>query len=106
MNITVIGTGAIGGWVAGRLALAGAWVNAVARGAALELLRSDGLLLTESGKTVQARPNAVGGPDGLGVQDLLIVAVKAPALRAAAEIAAPLIGPQTLIIPMLNGVPW
>jgi 2-dehydropantoate 2-reductase len=96
MNISVIGAGAIGGWVAGRLALAGERVSAVTSRGPLDRLE-----LSESGATEIARFVAVDAP-----ADLFIVAVKATALTAAARAARALIGPGTIIVPMLNGVPW
>ena len=105
-SITVIGAGAIGGWVAGRLALAGNAVSVVARGPALKALARDGLHLTEAGQTDVAPIAAVSDPGKMGFQDLVVIAVKAPAFATAAEAAHPLIGPATLIVPMLNGVPW
>ena len=105
MKIGVIGAGAIGGWVAARLALAGNEVSLVARGATLEALRA-GLVIHERGATETAPVNVSDDPARLGRQDLLIVAVKAPSLADAARLAGPMIGPDTLIMPMLNGVPW
>jgi 2-dehydropantoate 2-reductase len=105
-RIGVVGAGAIGGWIAGRLAQAGENVAMLARGETLAALRRDGLSLTEAGSTAVLDMRASGDPAELGEQDVLVVAVKAPALAAAAEFARPLIGPDSQIVPMLNGVPW
>ncbi len=105
MKIGIIGAGAIGGWVGARLALAGYEVSALARGDTLTALQ-DGLFLTEGGSTERAEPRASDEAAALGQQDLLIIAVKAPSLAGAAEAARPMIGPDTAILPMLNGVPW
>ena len=105
MKIGVIGAGAIGGWVATRLALAGNRVAVLARGATLQALRS-GFAVREHGLVEQAEVHATDNPEQLGQQDLLVIAVKAPALPVVAELAGPMIGPETLIMPMLNGVPW
>ena len=105
MKIGVIGAGAIGGWVAARLALAGNRVAVLARGATLQALRS-GFAVREHGLVEQAEVHATDNPEQLGQQDLLVIAVKAPALPVVAELAGPMIGPETLIMPMLNGVPW
>lgn len=75
MNIAVIGAGAIGGWIAARLSLAGEKVSAIARGPTRELLREQGLLLTEGGETRIAR---LAVSAALPPQDLIIIAVKAP----------------------------
>jgi 2-dehydropantoate 2-reductase len=106
MRIGVVGAGAIGGWVAAKLALAGNSVALLARGATLDVIRSDGLLFTETGKTRRAEMMVSDDAADLGTQELLIIAVKAPMLAEAAEAARPMIGPDTLILPMLNGVPW
>jgi 2-dehydropantoate 2-reductase len=105
MKIGVIGAGAIGGWIAARLALAGNDVAVLARGATLQALAT-GLTIREGGDTRLARVRASDDPSRLGVQDLLVIAVKAPALAEVAQQAGQMIGPNTLILPMLNGVPW
>jgi 2-dehydropantoate 2-reductase len=101
-SITVVGVGAIGGWIAAALAQAGNAVSVLARGATLELVRSEGLRLNDKRVPVAACANAAE----IGPQQLVVLAVKAPALADAAAVARPLIGPDTLIVPMLNGVPW
>jgi len=105
-RIGVVGAGAIGGWIAGRLALGGAPVSMLARGETLAALRRDGLHLTQGDAMVVSDVRASGDPAQLGEQDVLVIAVKAPALADAAEAARPMIGPGTRIVPMLNGVPW
>ena len=105
MKIGIIGAGAIGGWVAARLALAGNPVSVLARGETLEALRG-GLSISESGATERAEVRASDDPSALGAQQLMIIAVKAPALGLVIEPARQMIGPDTLIVPMLNGVPW
>ena len=106
MNICVVGAGAIGGWVAAKLALAGEEVSVLARGATLHLIRAEGLRLEERGEEFVA--NVMGADDcaALGPQDVLFVAVKAPALPSLASELRPLVNAQTIIVPMLNGVPW
>jgi 2-dehydropantoate 2-reductase len=106
MNVAVLGAGAIGGWVAAKLALAGNRVSIVARGGTLEALRAEGLLLSEGQQTRRAAIAVADEASAIGPQELLVVAVKAPALAAAAEAARPMIGPGTIVLPMLNGVPW
>ena len=105
-RIAIVGAGAIGGWFAARLALSGQPVGVLARGQTLAALRSDGLRLTQGDSTAAVELRASDDPAALGVQDVLVIAVKAPALAAAAEAARPMIGPETWIVPMLNGVPW
>ena len=105
-SIGIVGAGAIGGWVAARLALGGEAVGVLARGPALDALQQSGIRLTQAGTTSQAAIEASDDAAALGVRDLLVIAVKAPALAVAAQAARPMIGPATLIVPMLNGVPW
>src|SRR5687767_6318697 len=105
MKIGIIGAGAIGGWIAARLALAGNAVSVLARGDTLQALR-DGLAIRESGVTERAEVSTSDDPAAIGAQDLLVIAVKAPALSGVASLLGPMIGPKTLILPMLNGVPW
>ena len=105
-RIGIVGAGAIGGWIAAKLALAGCEVSLLARGTTLEAIRSEGLRLTEAGQAERVRVAVSDEARQLGLQDLLILTVKAPAFAAAAEAAQPMIGPETAILPMLNGVPW
>jgi 2-dehydropantoate 2-reductase len=95
-NIVVVGAGAIGGWVAARLAGAGNRVMALTSRGPLENIE-----IIEGDATETIRLAQFEGP-----ADVLIIAVKAPALPAVASSLSTPIAPQTLIIPMLNGVPW
>jgi 2-dehydropantoate 2-reductase len=106
MNICVVGAGAIGGWVAAKLALAGEQVSVLARGDTLRLVHAEGLRLEENGEEFVANVESANDCAALGPQDVLFVAVKAPALPPLASEIRPLIGSQTIIVPMLNGVPW
>jgi 2-dehydropantoate 2-reductase len=106
MNICVVGAGAIGGWVAAKLALAGESVSVLSRGDTLRLVRAEGLRLEEQGEEFVANVGTADDCGELGEQDILFIAVKAPALPALAAELQPLIGSETMIVPMLNGVPW
>jgi 2-dehydropantoate 2-reductase len=106
MNICVVGAGAIGGWVAAKLALAGQQVSVLARADTLHLIRAEGLRLEEQGEEFVATVTGDDDCRSIGPQDLLFVAVKAPALPSLASELRPLIGPATTIVPLLNGVPW
>jgi 2-dehydropantoate 2-reductase len=96
MNICIVGAGAIGGWVAAKLALAGETVMGLTSSGPLDRIE-----LTQAGATHTAELSRFTGP-----ADLLVVAVKATSLAAAAEASRLLIGAGTVIVPMLNGVPW
>ncbi len=105
MKISIIGAGAIGGWVAGRLALAGHDVALVARGATADAL-ADGITIVEQGEERTACPRIVTDVAAIGPQNVIVIAVKAPAMTAAAQAARPMLGRDTIIVPMMNGVPW
>ncbi|RST30049.1 2-dehydropantoate 2-reductase [Sphingomonas ginkgonis] len=96
MRIAVVGAGAIGGWIAARLALAGGEVMALTSGGPL-----DGLRLASGDRSEAARFARFDGP-----ADLVILAVKATALAAAVPPTRALLGPGSTLLPMLNGVPW
>lgn len=106
MKVCIYGVGAIGGWMAAHLAKAGCAVSAVARGATLQALQTQGLTLYQGGQVIQVPMKASADPGELGVQDVVIVAVKAPALSEVAAQLAPLLGPHTVVFTAMNGVPW
>jgi 2-dehydropantoate 2-reductase len=106
MKICIYGAGAIGGWIGAGLAQAGERINVVARGATLDTLQRDGLSLVRGDERLRVPVNAVANPADLGPQDLVVVAVKAPALTGVAAQIAPLIGPDTIVLTAMNGVPW
>ena len=105
-TICIYGAGAIGGWIGAGLAAAGHPVNVVARGDTLAALRVHGLRLREGDDERSFPVTATDQPHELGAQDLIVVAVKAPALAEVARQIAPLIGPQTVVLTAMNGVPW
>ena len=106
MKIAVVGMGAVGGFLAARLAAAGFEVAALARGDTLAVLRERGLRLITAGQETSTPIHASDDARELGPQDLVIVALKGPALAAAAQGLQPLFGPQTVVMPAMNGVPW
>ncbi len=106
MKIAVVGLGAVGGLMAARLAAAGHEVSALTRGATLEAVRARGLRLVAGGQETSARVDATDDAQTLGPQELVIVALKGPALAGAGASLQPLLGPQTIVMPAMNGVPW
>jgi len=108
MKICVYGAGAVGGMMAAWLSRAGHEVSLVARGAALEAIRRDGLRVRSraSGEVQVARVTADSDPARLGAQDCVIVAVKGHSLPEVAAGIAPLLGADTGIVTAMNGVPW
>ena len=105
-RVTLIGAGAIGGWLGVHLAQAGCAVSAIARGDTLAALQRGGLRLRSGDREQHAGVQAVSDGHTLGPQDLVIVAVKAPALASVVPLVAPLLGPHTVVLMAMNGVPW
>lgn len=105
MRIAAFGAGGVGGFLAARLAAAGHSVAVVARGSHLQAMRDAGLrLISPSGDlTVQPDP-ASDDPAAIGPVDLVIFAVKMTDAEAAATRLSPLLGPETLVLTVLNGV--
>jgi 2-dehydropantoate 2-reductase len=107
-RICIVGAGAIGGLIGTRLAaLPDTEVSAIARGDTLQALREHGWRLSDGRGLQQHLANAVSEHAGeLGPQDLVVIAVKAPALGAVVAGMAPLLAPHTIVLPAMNGVPW
>jgi 2-dehydropantoate 2-reductase len=106
MKICVFGAGAVGGHVAAKLAAGGHDVSVIARGAHLEAMRDQGITLIQGDKTLRGRVRAVADASSLGAQDFVFVTLKANALGAFAEAAAPIVAPQTGVVFGQNGIPW
>ena len=107
MKVCIYGAGAIGGWIGAKLAAAGECeVSAVARGATLAALQTHGWRLRSGGELITAPCRASDEPAELGPQDLVVIAVKGPALIEVAPRLSPLIGAHTVVLPAMNGVPW
>lgn len=106
LRIAVAGAGAIGCTLAATLAHAGQPVSLLARGATLEAVRDHGLQLRRAGDTLQVRLAASAHADELGVHDVVLVCTKAHDLAGIVPSLEPLIGPDTCVVPMVNGVPW
>ncbi len=108
MKIAIIGAGAIGGLVGAKLALAGEDVTFMVRGANLEAIRRDGMKLVMHDGSVQVARHVVATSDyaAAGVQDIVVLAMKAHQVEAVLPQLPHLIGPQTVVIPMQNGIPF
>src|SRR5919107_194113 len=104
MRIAVLGTGGVGGYFGGVLALAGHAVTTLARGANLDALRSRGLELRTPEGTRTATLAATDDPTSLGDADLALVAVKSYTLGEIAAAAAQLARRGAVVLPLLNGV--
>jgi 2-dehydropantoate 2-reductase len=106
MRICIFGAGAIGGYMGAKLAQAGADVSLVARGPHLTAMQARGLVLIEEGARETVAVRASDDPAVLGVQDYVIVTLKAHSVPAVVPTMQPLIGPQTTVVMGVNGVPW
>jgi 2-dehydropantoate 2-reductase len=107
MKICIFGAGAIGGYMAVKLVQAGADVSLVARGPHLAAMRDNGLtLIEEDGQETTVAVRASDDPAELGVQDYVIVTLKAHSVPPVVARMQPLIGPNTTIVSGVNGVPW
>lgn len=106
MKVCIFGAGAIGGYMGVKLAKAGADVSLVARGPHLSEMQEKGLTLIEEEETTTVSVTASDDPTTLGVQDYVIVTLKAHSVPPVVSKMAPLIGPNTTIVSGVNGVPW
>jgi 2-dehydropantoate 2-reductase len=108
MRVCIVGAGAIGGFLGTRLAATGGVaVSALARGDTLAALRAKGWRLQQGDALLRAPlARAAEDPRDLGPQDLVIIAVKGPALPALAPTLTPLLDAGTVVLPAMNGVPW
>ena len=106
MRVCVYGAGAIGGHLATRLARGGAQVSVIARGPHLAAIQANGLTVHAVDGTHQTNMKAADDPTTLGPQDAVFVTVKAPALPQVAAGIAPLLGPDTPVVFVMNGIPW
>ena len=106
MRTAVVGLGAMGGYMAARMLAAGLAPVALVTPRHLAPLREKGLRLVSEGRETAHRIDASAEPQALGVQDLILLSVKATSLPAIAPTLAPMIGRDTLIVAAMNGVPW
>jgi 2-dehydropantoate 2-reductase len=105
MRIAVFGSGGVGGYFGGRLAQAGEEVFFIARGAHLDAIRQSGLAVESlKGSFVIHPARAESDPAAIGPVDGVLVATKAWQVPEAALAIRPLMGPDTLVIPLQNGV--
>lgn len=108
MKIAIIGAGAIGAYVGAKLALSGQKVTFMARGANLRVLNADGVRLVLPDHTTLGPAEVTASDDysATGPQDIVILAVKAHQLESVAHQVPHLIGPDTVVVPMQNGIPY
>ena len=104
MRIVVMGAGGVGGYFGGRLAQAGFPVTFVARGAHLAAMRAHGLGLRSALGDATIHVKAVEAPAEAGKADVVLFAVKLWDTEAAAASLEPLLGPDSMVVPLQNGV--
>lgn len=105
MNICVFGTGAVGGYFGGRLAQAGLDVSFIARGKHLDAIVADGLHVKSlNGDFIIQPAKVTDRPEAVGIVDVVLCCVKSWQIADAAEIMRPVVGPETVIISIQNGV--
>jgi 2-dehydropantoate 2-reductase len=105
MRIAVFGAGSVGGYFGGRLAQLGEEVVFIARGEHLEALQTEGLKVESiKGDFIVSPANAVGTPEEAGEVNVVLLGVKAWQVPEAARAMAPMIGGDTFIVPLQNGV--
>ncbi len=106
MRVCIFGAGAIGGYLGVQLAQAGAEVSLVARGAHLEAMRRNGVRLLKDDEEIVVHPTCTDDPTELGIQDHVIVGLKAHQLSAAVDTIRPLLGNHTSLVTATNGIPY
>ncbi len=107
MRICIFGAGAIGGYLAADLARVPELdVTVIARGPHLAAIREHGLKLLVDGEERIAHPAATDDPQEVGVQDYVILGLKAHQGWEVADRMAPMLGPDPAVVTCQNGVPW
>lgn len=106
MKACIFGVGAIGGFIGTRLAEQGCEMTAIARGATADALRTHGWRLHSGGTLTTLPARVVEDPARAGTQDLVVIAVKGPAMRSVAAAIGPLLGHDTVVMTAMNGIPW
>lgn len=106
MRICIYGAGAIGGYLGVQLALAGEDVTLIARGAHLEAMQKNGLKLKIDGEERVAHPKSTDDPAQAGIQDTIIITLKAPSVPQIVDSLHPMMDAQTSVVTAVNGIPW
>ncbi|MGI9046739.1 MAG: 2-dehydropantoate 2-reductase [Burkholderiales bacterium] len=107
MKLGIVGAGAIGGYMGAKLALAGEDVTLIARGANLEAIRHNGMkLILEDGSEHVAKNVRAATLESAGIQDVIILALKAHQVAPIASDLRALSGPDTIVVTTQNGIPW
>ena len=103
MKIAVVGCGAVGSFYGARLARAGQEVHFLLR-SDYEAVRRNGLVIRSSQGDFQVRPRCARAPTDIGPSDLVLIGLKTTANHVFGELLPPLVGPQTAILTLQNGL--
>jgi len=106
MRFLIAGAGAIGAYVGARMARAGLDVTLCARGPHLRAMQDQGVEVKSVDGDFEARPKIAGTLEEVGPVDVVLLAVKAHSLPQLAPQLRPVLGPETAVVSMQNGVPW
>jgi 2-dehydropantoate 2-reductase len=105
VRIAVVGAGGVGGYYGGLLAAAGEDVGFIARGPHLQAMRAEGLRVSDRQRDIHLAPTrATDDPEEIGPVEVVLFCVKLYDTEAAAALLAPLLGPETILLPLQNGV--
>ena len=106
MKACIFGAGAIGGLLAVRLSQAGWEVSVIVRGSHLDAIRQGGLRLRSQREEVTVHPYATDRVVDIGSQDIVLVTTKTTSLVGIADNLSRLVGPETTVAFVTNGLPW
>jgi 2-dehydropantoate 2-reductase len=106
MKFVVVGAGAIGAYAGGLLQLAGEDVTLIARGPHLQAMKEHGVRIRLADQELEARPVVTDEVSAAGVADVILLTLKAHSLTEMAPRIASIVGPETTIVTMQNGIPW
>jgi 2-dehydropantoate 2-reductase len=106
MKVCVLGAGAIGGHIAAKLSHSGHHVSVIARGEHLTTIKKRGIVLQGPMGEIVAQVSASNRPDDFDSQDVVFITVKSNAVGAVVAMLDPLVGPDTLVVFVQNGIPW
>ena len=106
LRIAIVGAGAVGGYLGTRLACAGFDVTAIARGATADALARHGWRMDSAGRRWTAPARVATDAATIGIRDVVVVAVKAPAMAVVAPAVRAMLGPHTAVVTAMNGIPW
>ena len=105
MKIVIMGTGGVGGYFGAKLANAGHDVGFIARGKHLAIIKKNGLkVISELGDMIIHPVKASDNPLDFKMADIILFCVKSYDAKSSAELIKPIVGPETAVIPFLNGI--